>query len=443
MEDYEDRVRVLIQAGNPSLLGWKFSVILQFIPNIMKNVGAILLYLVIQSIYCPAQTGWTNYNTENSPLLGNLISSLAIDHDNNLWAAYAGAGGAGNGIVKFDGTDWVHYNSANSGLPNDDIRDIAVDVQGNIWFACYNAGIVKFNGTTWTRFYASNSNIAGNDAVDIEFDSDGNLWLGCYFSGVSRFNGTTWTTWTKNNAPFPGGNCISDLTVDKNNTVWVGLDCGGGMARFTPGSGTWTGFTTSNSNIPDHTVRTLQADTSGIIWASHINVNFSRYDGSAWTAFDEPDSLYSVTVGAQGKLWGYGLGLFEYHTDHWSRVAMPEEADTSFVLSVVGTDSQVWVANYAGLWVSEAENIVTALEPSALGGIQFFPNPVSTTLSYTGNPGTGTVLVITDILGRSIKRVAVSADNPKADVSDLPPGIYQVKLITDKTSSRWQKIIKH
>ena len=511
----------------------------------MKNFTFVLLYLILHNVHCVAQSGWTNFNTDNSPLLDNSVSSIAIDHDNNLWGAYAGAGGNGNGIVKFDGNSWTHYNTSNSGLPNNDIRDIAVDLEGNMWFACYNAGIVNFNGSTWTRYYTLNTNIAGNDVVDIEFDSNGNLWVGCYFNGVSKFDGASWTTYTKNNAPFPDSNCINDLAIDKANNVWVGMDCAGGMAKFSSTSGIWTGYRTSNSSIPDHTVMSLLADTSGVIYSSHVNVNVSSFNGSAWTTYNEPTAIDKFTLDERGGLWGCGYGLFKFENGVWTQTSIPEAADTTYAFGIAtGTVDNFWLSTYSGLWINKVntppvfevaamiadedfetfkvraepapipeseqwqtvsyalinlddqkitatidpftgevtltsvanafgtaslkiiandgqvvnnihevlvtitinpiEDVVTGIEHRVENEVQFFPNPVSTTLSCTtgSSPALSGIVVINDMMGHEVRRSVVTADNLDTDVSDLPSGVYLVKLLRDLGVSKLYKIVK-
>lgn len=512
--------------------------------KMMKTPTVVFLYLILNTFCCLAQSDWVNYNSSNSPLLDNRVSSIAVDHDNNLWGAYAGAGGFGKGIVKFDGNSWTHYNAINSGLPNDDIRDIAVDHQGNMWFACYNAGIVMFNGTTWTRYYNSNSNIVGNDVVDIEFDSSGNLLVGCYFSGVSKFDGVSWTTYTKNNAPFPVSNCINDLAIDSDNNVWVGLDCGGGMAKLSSGSGTWTGYNTSNSNIPDHTVTALLADTSGVIWASHINVNVSSFNGSTWTAYDVPKAIDKFTLDEHGNVWGCGYGLFKFENG-WNKISIPEAADTTYAFGLaVDAKDNIWLSTYSGLWIKKVntppvfevaeimadqdfetfkvqvepahvpeseqwqtvsytiinlddqkitatihpltgeltltsvsnalgraslkiiandgqavnniyevlltiiinpvEDIVSGIEHRVEDEVEFFPNPASTKLSCTTKSlsVSSGIVVMTDLMGREVRRSVATAYNPNIDVSDIPPGVYLVKLVQNHTVSKLHKVVK-
>jgi len=508
----------------------------------MKKPVLVLLHLILSTFLCSGQEGWTHYTTENSPLLDNRVTSIAIDNDNNLWGAYAGYGGFGNGIFKFDGDNWTHYNISNSGLPNNDIRAITVDPQGNLWFACYNAGIVKFNGTTWTRYYKSNSNIGGDDVVAIAFDSDGNLWVGCYFSGVSKFNGTTWTTYTKSNAPFPDSNCISDLAIDKTNNLWVGLDCAGGMAKFSASSGTWTGYSTSTSSIPDHTVTSLLADTAGTIWMSQINVNVSSYNGTTWTVYDEPKAINNFTLDEKGNLWGSGQGIFKFENGEWNQVRVTEAADTTYAFGLaIGTIDNFWLSTYSGLWINkpntppafelaainveedfetftvqvepatvpEAEqwqtvsyslvnlddqkinaaidsitgeitlssvanafgsaslkiiandgqvvnniyevlmmitinpidDVITSIEQTVEDAVKFFPNPASTKLSCVSSSVSPGMLVMTDLMGREVRRSVVTAANPDTDVSDLPSGIYMVKFVQDGISKS-HKVIK-
>ncbi|MCE2994380.1 MAG: two-component regulator propeller domain-containing protein [Cyclobacteriaceae bacterium] len=317
----------------------------------IRIIGSTLFFVFLISKIGYAQTGWTTFNTKNSPLLDNRIPHLAVDHNNNIWGAYAGAGGDGNGILRYDGKNFTNYTKSNSGLPNNDIRVIKVDSKGNIWFACYNAGIAMFNGTTWKTYNTSNSNIVGNLIVDIEFDADGNLWVGDYFKGVSKYDGIQWTSYDRSKAPFPESNCINDLEIDKDNNVWVGLGCAGGMAKFTQASGKWSSYTLSNSAIPDHTVNNLLIDPNGIIWASHINLNVSSFNGTTWTKYPEKREIDQFMIDKAGKLWGAGFGLYTFNDGKWEGRPLPAAADTSYAFSLVFTDSHAWLSTYSGLWI--------------------------------------------------------------------------------------------
>ena len=70
------------------------------------------------------------FNTENSDLPHNQVTTIAIDVQGNKWV-----GTSYGEVVKFDNKKWTVYNSTNSGLPGEyRIKSIAIDEQDNKWF---------------------------------------------------------------------------------------------------------------------------------------------------------------------------------------------------------------------------------------------------------------------------------------------------------------------
>jgi len=78
------------------------------------------------------------YDTSNSGLPSNWVSSLAIDEQGNLWI------GTGGGLAKFDGETWTAYDTSNSGLPDNWIWSLAIDRQGNIWISTHMRGLAVY-----------------------------------------------------------------------------------------------------------------------------------------------------------------------------------------------------------------------------------------------------------------------------------------------------------
>ena len=345
----------------------------------MKNVVQLVLFCISPAFYCFGQDTWQNYNTGNSPLSSNSVSSILLDHQNNLWGAYAGAGGNGPGVVKFNGTNWTHFSASVSGLPNNDVRAIAVDAQGSLWFACYNAGIVSFDGSTWTRYNVSNSGIAGNDVVTMKFDHNNNLWVGCYSSGVSKFNGTTWTTYTKSNAPFPDNNCINTITIGQDNSVWVGMDCQGGLAKFSPLSNTWINYKTTNSDIADHTVTSIFEDVGGKMWLSYLNNYVSSFDGTTWTHYTPQKKISGFVSDKNGQLWGCGNGLFKLVGSNWHESTLDGATDNYSFPSqslTVATDGRFWLSVQGkGIWTNP-DPLVSTFERTTDGFIPVYAGKI-------------------------------------------------------------------
>ncbi len=66
------------------------------------------------------------------------------------------------GLAKFDGTNWTVYNTSNSGLPDNYVSSIAIDGSGNKWIGTWHGGLAKFDGTNWTVYNTSNSGLPDN-----------------------------------------------------------------------------------------------------------------------------------------------------------------------------------------------------------------------------------------------------------------------------------------
>ena len=52
--------------------------------------------------------------------------------------------------------DWVYYNTANSGIPDNNVTSISADQDGFVWVDS-KIGLLKFDGTSRTDFNNQNS----------------------------------------------------------------------------------------------------------------------------------------------------------------------------------------------------------------------------------------------------------------------------------------------
>jgi ligand-binding sensor domain-containing protein len=82
------------------------------------------------------------------------------------------------GVAKFDGVNWTVYNTSNSGLPSNNVTSIAIDAQGKQWIGTEYGGLAKFDGVNWTVYNTSNSGLPDNDVRAIAIDGQGNKWIG-------------------------------------------------------------------------------------------------------------------------------------------------------------------------------------------------------------------------------------------------------------------------
>lgn len=282
---------------------------------------------------------WTFYSSENSSLPGNNITDLEFDKDGNLWAI------SGKRLAKFDGTKWI----AN------DISDYAaqlyIDANGNVFIVdTYYGAVEKFDGTSWTEydppFYV------GNTIYGLAADKSGNLWCVTY-DKVAKFDGADWTIYNEDNSGLPI-NTIRTMCIDQNDNVWIGTR-ENGLLKF---DGTnWKQYTTSNSNLPGMNVSALAIDNNGnLIVGTFEGGGLAIFDGNNWTVYSIWNSklpvndILSLEIDNNNKLYvgtaGEGMAIFDgndFIVKNTRNTGLPGNGITAFALDENGNK---WIGTY-------------------------------------------------------------------------------------------------
>jgi len=253
------------------------------------------------------------YTKSNSGLPFNILQSLAIDNDHNLWIGTLDhEGWYSGGLIKFDGTNWTVYNSNNSELPIEDIRGlavdqdnnvwigtffggaarfdgsnwtiwdtypwifvqtIAVDNQNNVWMGTESAGLLKFDGEEWTIYNTDNSGISSNSIEDLKFDNYGNLWGATWGGYIFKFNGSNWVCYTGCFDPI-----VYSLAFESSNVLWA-VPQGEGLAKF---DNQWTNYQTDNSALPEDYLHTVETDVYDNVWVGSWKFGLGIFQDSVW-----------------------------------------------------------------------------------------------------------------------------------------------------------------
>jgi ligand-binding sensor domain-containing protein len=311
------------------------------------------------------------YDSSNSGLPENWVRTIAVDGSGNKWI-----GTAFGGMALFDGTNWTVFDTSNSGLPNDIVNSIVLDGSGNSWIGTYN-GLGRFDGTNWTKYFTSNSELPHNEVNSIAIDGSGNKWIGTRGGGVALFDGTNWTTYNSSNSGLPF-NRVNSIAIDGSGNKWIGTEIG--LARF---DGTnWITYNSSNLGLPNDIVNSIDLDGSGNKWIGAED-GLARFDGTNWTAYTTSNS------------------------------GMPSNTVRSLIVDESGNK---WVGTYRGLGVYKEGGVVAVDDlsneqlptPNKFTLAQNYPNPFnpSTTISFSASLASHVTIVIYDVLGREVKRLA-------------------------------------
>jgi ligand-binding sensor domain-containing protein len=305
----------------------------------------------------------TYYNSENTGLPGNVVRRIFIDGSNNIWIAslfidynnwMIGNAPAGTGVTKFDGTNWTTYTTAN-GLANNMVLSIAIDAQGNIWFGTEGGGVSKFDGINWTTYLNPNGtdyvNPNGSDwnyVLSIAIDDQGNKWFGTR-AGVSKFDDTTWTTYTT--ADGLADNYVHSIVIDNQDIKWIGTH--NGISKFDGKN--WTNYTKTNSDLVNDDIMAIAIDAQGSKWFGTA-WGVSKLDGAEWTTYPyEPSGgqsskwgqpIFAIAIDALDNKWfGSGEGITKFDGTNWTHYSTANGVKIGSVPSIaIDAEGNKWCA---------------------------------------------------------------------------------------------------
>ncbi len=359
---------------------------------------------------------WTVYNNTNSILPVNYpITSITIDKQNNKWIGtyliYSDPNGlvigTDGGLFKFDDSNWTIYNNTNSGLPNNSISAISVDKDGNKWIATRN-GLAKFDNLHWTVYNKDNSELPNDEVTAITIDGLGNKWIGTSIGAVAKFNDSNWTVY---NSSLPRINGINSIAIDDEGKKWfggtsdwhLGLN-GGGLAVFDDTN--WAFYNSDNSSLPYNSVTAIAIDGLGNKWLGtylpelYFYGGVVKFDGTNWVIYEGTNSVLPV--------------------DYIYSIVIDDKGNKWFGTWLSG----VVVYNENGLTTGLNDKLTETSDD-----YHVYPNPAKDFVTVDGLQ-TGTIEIFNSV-GVILIKSEVQGTLKKLDISNLPGGIYTIRATTN------------
>ncbi len=396
------------------------------------------------------------------PVSNDVFSVTA--KNNHLWAVYGGY--ASNmapiqpklGYSHYDGENW--YTEANiaensfPGLvevtldPTNENKAYISSFGSTSQINTYNTGglfIVENNEVT--NFYnnlnspledilESNPSAVTIRISDSAFDSQENLWLTNIgvTNELKKFSNGSWTEFDISAGKPNGSFGLSEITIDRNNTLWIGTG-GDGVIAFNENGDRIRALTTTptQGSLPNSRVLSLASDTENRIWIGTISglVVFNNAAGifdadvvDAQPIIFEEDGIakkllgdqYVSTIavdGANNKWFGTSNGGVTYTNPNgqttianFSTQNSPLPSDRIVKISVDKETGKVFFATDKGI---VAYNSNVAPFGDSLGDVYAYPNPVRkfhNTVTIDGRNDTnlpkGTNVKILDVAGNLV-----------------------------------------
>jgi ligand-binding sensor domain-containing protein len=161
-------------------------------------------------------------------------------------------------------------------------------------------------------------------------------------SSVRLIAQNAWTIYNSSNSLLPD-NTVRSLAIDHNNTKWIGTDYGLVAWHDT----TWQVYQTTNSDLPDNSIRAIYVDKQNNKWIGTFNGGVAKFDDSTWTIYDMTNSglpdnyVKGIGVDSSGRKWFCTIsGLAVFDDTSWTIYNMFNSIFMSNNVSCIHIDEQ-------------------------------------------------------------------------------------------------------
>ncbi|KAF0142319.1 MAG: hypothetical protein FD122_673 [Stygiobacter sp.] len=287
-------------------------------------------------------TKWVSYNTKNSPILSNVVNSIAVDRKNNIWI------GTDKGLCRKSGNKWTSFTTDNTTLPTNTINHIAVDNNDGVWLST-SKGIFLLKNSVLTDY---SYNLANKKIKMVACSKKDTIWASAAGIGLCKLVGNKWIIYNTLNSGLKD-NDISCMTVDKFENVWIG-SVNYSLTFFNRFE--WTTFNDSPTGI--YSMHICKNDT---MWVGTFRYPYGNgpvfyYNGGDWKMLIEQKLIsnltYTICSSNDNVFFGTteGIGVFSNITD---KINFYREANASLQLFRVQTLALDVAEN---LWLGTAFN---------------------------------------------------------------------------------------
>lgn len=285
----------------------------------------------------------------------NQVLSFAFDKNNIVWM------GTYRGLIRFDGNQWTIYRpvSTDTYFP---VNSIAIDNSGIMWIAT-DRGLEKFDGADWTIIDSTKGGMNTKGINCLAIDSKGTKWFTSYARILYKYDGEKMVSY---NIP-PADSAtyytsINSVSVDRNDVVWIGTD----ILHSFDGQA-WTSYNQKNNKLPGTHVTCAVSDNSGTIWAG-TDENPARLTGGRLVSFDLSNSglpsnhVRKIVSDNEGNTWIISAGYLSllkngiWHNFNWENSGLPPVAITDIAFD---SRNNAWIGTWKGLVMFDGDRTWT------------------------------------------------------------------------------------
>ncbi len=338
----------------------------EFQAAVVANNGKIYIGSTQMSVYDEKADSFTTF----PPQEHGYIISLAVDKDNNLFAAT-------NSSIYYYNADMTQMNIMTECrfeeflTHADDIVPLYVDKKNNLWIGRNGKGVMKINLKNKNINIYPAEKLSNGIVRAITEDNKGRIWLGTE-KGITIINPDESTEIVRHNfvdKDLLSDNAIYSIICDKSNNIWIGSYFGGVDVMLDNSEQfAWLKPGANPQNISGMVARKMIESEPGIFWIATEDGGLNCYNSrtnSFFTPKNIPDigtNVHSVYFDKQtSELWigTFRKGLFVYNTKSgvsWKVPAIEGKNIYSVFDILEYNHNQIWIASIQGLFYYDKTN---------------------------------------------------------------------------------------
>ena len=324
-------------------------------------LNLLIFFLAITGLFAQIEA-WEHYSSPTT------ILDYA-DQGDYMWV------GTDFGLYKINKEtlekEW--FNTSNSPLPNNHVSSTTVDQMGVFWIGTYDLALMRIdNNGNWTTLEIPDSiklEDQNNQLYCMEFDQDNNLWIGT-LRNIARFDGTSWKSWNKE----PNGqqlHNIWDINFDDNGDPYFT-----GFVLYKMENDTIINLFDQNDNLFSYGEASIH-NFNGSIWFVKNHFGISIFENNEWTEIDIwndtlwtpefPNGLENAAMGPDGTIYvttGFN-GVYEWTGEVFSKFTTPQiDAHNDGIgLFYIEDDGTSWVFSDISFSKYVDETLTTVILP--------------------------------------------------------------------------------
>ncbi|MFI5172765.1 MAG: T9SS type A sorting domain-containing protein [Chitinophagales bacterium] len=186
-------------------------------------------------------------------------------------------------------------------------------------------------------------------------------------------------------------------------------------------------------------IQVIEVDNENNVWFGANNDKVYQFDGDIWTDYtvgDQGDFIIEIKFNGTKTYFGLtdgaeGFQIYDSADESWEYYnTTTDPSMTSNSLTQLAIDGEnIWMAHSdAGISVLRTADPVGIISNESTGPVNVFPNPAVNSILVDMLISADDVITINDISGHEVINVS---GNSIIDISDLPAGIYVLKIFED------------